>query len=92
MVSDINVTYKLRLMEKQDALEIGNWKYEQSYSLYNSSADQESLEELLDGSYYAWPRAKAGIHGDRAGQGIPAGGYSVRRKCICSGEVQADRS
>ncbi|WP_280818605.1 hypothetical protein [Paenibacillus ihuae] len=40
MAYDNNVTYKLRLMEKQDALEIGKWKYEPPYSLYNSSDDR----------------------------------------------------
>ncbi|CAH1190419.1 hypothetical protein PAECIP111892_00169 [Paenibacillus auburnensis] len=63
MANDINITYKLRLMEKQDAFEIGKWKYEPPYSLYNSSDDQESLEELLDGSYYAVITPEYGLTG-----------------------------
>lgn len=40
-------------MTETYAKEIFNWKYEKPYDLYNSIESEETLKELLDGSYYA---------------------------------------
>ncbi|SES18330.1 Ribosomal protein S18 acetylase RimI [Gracilibacillus ureilyticus] len=38
-------------MDEKSAREILSWRYEQPYDLYNNEATEESLNELLDGSY-----------------------------------------
>ena len=40
-------------MEIEDAREISTWIYEEPYSLYSMESSQETIEELLDGGYYA---------------------------------------
>ncbi|MDM5157076.1 GNAT family protein [Bacillus sp. DX1.1] len=40
-----------KLTEKE-AKVINTWKYEERYSLYNFSGSEETLNELLDGTYY----------------------------------------
>ncbi|MBO1623712.1 N-acetyltransferase [Bacillus cereus] len=36
----------------EEAKEINTWQYEEPYSLYNFSGSEETIEELLDGTYY----------------------------------------
>lgn len=40
-------------MDKAKALEILRWNYGEPYDFYNNEASEESLNELLDGSYEA---------------------------------------
>lgn len=40
-------------MDRENAQEILKWKYEPPYDFYNNDLNEEELEELLDGSYYA---------------------------------------
>lgn len=40
-------------MSHQYAKVIATWTYPEPYSLYNMDDDEETLEELMDGSYYA---------------------------------------
>lgn len=41
------------LMTMAEAQEIIKWKYPQEYSFYNFDDSAETLQELLDGTYYA---------------------------------------
>lgn len=40
-------------MDKATAMETLGWSYEKPYDLYNNEASEDSLSELLDGSYEA---------------------------------------
>ncbi len=42
-----------RKMDKETAENILDWRYEKPYDLYNNEATEESLDELLDGTYKA---------------------------------------
>lgn len=46
---------KLRTVkiDRKNAEEILKWKYEPPYDFYNNELNEEELEELLDGSYFA---------------------------------------
>ncbi|EMA6342311.1 GNAT family protein [Bacillus cytotoxicus] len=39
-------------LTKTEAREIGRWKYEEPYSLYDFSEEEETMKELLNGTYY----------------------------------------
>lgn len=39
-------------MELENAREISTWTYEEPYSLYSMDSSQETIEELLEGTYY----------------------------------------
>lgn len=43
----------IEAMSKKVAEEILDWKYEQPYDFYNNERTDESMQEMLDGSYYA---------------------------------------
>lgn len=43
----------MQQMDKETALTILEWRYEKPYDLYNNETTEESLDELLDGSYKA---------------------------------------
>ncbi|MCK5129270.1 MAG: GNAT family N-acetyltransferase [Clostridiales bacterium] len=44
--------YVITLLSIQDVKLISKWKYEDEYSIYSMDENQESIGELLDGSYY----------------------------------------
>lgn len=46
-------SFDIQEMTLQSAHEIVRWKYESPYDLYNLSADQETIQELMDGTYFA---------------------------------------
>ncbi|MED1598874.1 MULTISPECIES: GNAT family N-acetyltransferase [Bacillus] len=39
-------------LTEAEAKEINTWQYEELYSLYSFSGSEETIEELLDGTYY----------------------------------------
>ncbi|MBO1581969.1 GNAT family N-acetyltransferase [Bacillus sp. XF8] len=39
-------------LTRTEAKEINTWQYEEPYSLYSFSGSDETIEELLDGTYY----------------------------------------
>ncbi|MEH7458251.1 GNAT family protein [Bacillus sp. JJ1127] len=39
-------------LTEAEAKEINTWKYEEPYSIYSFSGSEETIEELLDGTYY----------------------------------------
>lgn len=39
-------------MKIEDAKEISRWTYEEPYSLYSMDGSNDTIEELMDGSYY----------------------------------------
>ena len=43
----------IELMKEEYARKILNWTYDKPYEIYNMDNDEENMEELLDGSYYA---------------------------------------
>ena len=43
----------IRNMNKRMANDILNWKYDKPYDFYNNEVTDESMKEILDGSYYA---------------------------------------
>ncbi len=43
----------MQQMDKETAANILEWRYEKPYDLYNNEATEESLDELLDGTYKA---------------------------------------
>lgn len=45
--------WTMQQMNKETALTILEWRYEKPYDLYNNETTEESLDELLDGSYKA---------------------------------------
>jgi len=47
------MTFYSRKMNGMDAAEILLWHYEEPYDFYNMDNSDETLSELLDGSYYA---------------------------------------
>lgn len=40
-------------MSLEEAHEVSTWKYDHPYSFYNSDGSAESIEEFMDGTYYA---------------------------------------
>lgn len=48
-----STTYKMRLMKEEEAKKITGWRYETPYSFYNMEEDPETIQELLDGSYFS---------------------------------------
>lgn len=47
------MAFSQQRMDKQTALKILGWKYEEPYDFYNNEVSEEALGELLDGSYQA---------------------------------------
>jgi ribosomal protein S18 acetylase RimI-like enzyme len=47
------IHFKVENMNEAFAKEILNWKYESPYDFYNNDLNQDTLNELLNGSYYA---------------------------------------
>lgn len=47
------ITMRIRHITKEEAKEITSWQYEEPYALYSFSYDVETMEELLDGTYYS---------------------------------------
>jgi RimJ/RimL family protein N-acetyltransferase len=45
--------YKIDKMNFEQAEKISKWKYEDEYSIYSMDDSQETIDELLDGSYYS---------------------------------------
>ncbi|MEJ8547980.1 GNAT family N-acetyltransferase [Brevibacillus borstelensis] len=43
----------IHLMTMTEAKEVANWKYPEEYSFYDLEESPETIQELLDGSYYA---------------------------------------
>lgn len=43
----------IRKMELGEAQEISTWTYEEPYSLYSMDCSQETLDELMNGTYYS---------------------------------------
>ncbi|KEK25195.1 GNAT family N-acetyltransferase [Bacillus gaemokensis] len=50
-------------LTETEAKEINTWKYEEPYSLYSFSGSEETIEELLDGTYYGC----CNVHGELIG-------------------------
>lgn len=42
----------IKEMDIKDAVEISTWIYMEPYSLYSLDGSQETIEELMDGTYY----------------------------------------
>ena len=40
-------------MEEKEAKEVCKWNYEEVYDLYNMESNEESIRELLNGTYYS---------------------------------------
>lgn len=57
------MSYIIRPMKKDEAIEISKWEYEEPYSFYNMGGSQEVIEELLDGSYYTVKKENEEIFG-----------------------------
>ena len=53
--------YIVRKMTKRQAEDISTWKYDEPYSIYDMDGSKEILDELLDGSYYAFTNEKRNI-------------------------------
>lgn len=45
--------YTVGKLKKIDADKIMTWKYEAPYNFYNMTDDQETLKELMDGTYFS---------------------------------------
>lgn len=45
--------YQIQNMTIKAAQQINQWTYEEPYDLYSMSGDQEDLDELMDGTYFA---------------------------------------
>ena len=45
--------YQILPMTEEYAKQISHWTYEGEYSIYSFQPDEETLAELLDGSYFA---------------------------------------
>ncbi|MDY0394497.1 hypothetical protein RWE15_08615 [Virgibacillus halophilus] len=45
-------TYDIQPMTSKSANEIIKWTYETPYQLYNMTDDEETIQELLDGTYF----------------------------------------
>jgi ribosomal-protein-alanine N-acetyltransferase len=50
---DIDQQQFVQPMRKNEAIDVVRWKYKPPYSLYNMKGDNETIEELLDGSYFS---------------------------------------
>jgi ribosomal-protein-alanine N-acetyltransferase len=50
---DIDQQQFIQPMRKNEAIDVARWKYKPPYSLYNMNGDNETIEELLDGSYFS---------------------------------------
>lgn len=42
----------IKEMDERDAVEISTWVYMEPYSLYSMDGSRETIEELMDGTYY----------------------------------------
>jgi aminoglycoside phosphotransferase/RimJ/RimL family protein N-acetyltransferase len=49
----LSTTHRMRLMTKEEARVITGWRYEAPYSFYNMEEDPETIQELLNGSYFS---------------------------------------
>lgn len=47
------MNYYIKEMSKNYAIDISNWTYEEPYNIYNGVRNDEFIQELLDGSYFA---------------------------------------
>lgn len=45
--------YTIETMTREWAVEISQWKYENEYSIYSFEQDAETIDELLNGDYFA---------------------------------------
>ncbi|WP_019911705.1 GNAT family N-acetyltransferase [Paenibacillus sp. HW567] len=43
----------ISVMKEQEAREIVIWEYDPPYSIYNMTDDSDSIQELMDGSYFS---------------------------------------
>lgn len=55
--------YSILPMTQKEAEQISNWKYEGEYSLYSFEPGEETMSELMDGSYYACLDGKGELAG-----------------------------
>lgn len=44
---------EIKHITKEEANEIASWQYEEPYELYSFSSSEETIEELLGGTYYS---------------------------------------
>lgn len=47
------MSYTIETMTREWAVEISQWKYENEYSIYSFEQDAETIDELLNGDYFA---------------------------------------
>lgn len=47
-----NIEFQIEQMNSTDAEQILKWTYQEPYSIYSMDESEESLNELLNGSYY----------------------------------------
>lgn len=47
------VDMMIKVMRIEDAKEISTWVYEEPYSLYSMDSSQETIEELMNGTYFS---------------------------------------
>lgn len=45
--------YRIQTIKLEEAKKIVKWRYESPYSFYNMDQDEESIKELMDGSYFS---------------------------------------
>jgi ribosomal-protein-alanine N-acetyltransferase len=50
---DIDKQLLIQPMRKNEAIDVSRWQYKPPYSLYSMNSDTETIEELLDGSYFS---------------------------------------
>jgi ribosomal-protein-alanine N-acetyltransferase len=55
--------YFIKEMDRDTAVEILNWRYDDEYRMYNENSDEEDINEMMDGSCLAVMLRKGGIAG-----------------------------
>lgn len=80
--------YQILPMTEEYAKQISHWTYEGEYSIYSFQPDEETLAELLDGSYFCLHIGAGagwifllwcfGDHPDNSGKCFPATGRFSR--------------
>ena len=62
---------KLSKMMLSDAQQISGWNYAPPYSFYNSDGSADTIEEYIDGTYYAVHNDEGDLIGFYCSEGIP---------------------